>query len=114
MERILFSSKGAEIIDYSSPLILYPIRHHSPVCSYHLIKIIEKYRPDIILIEGPENANHLIDVLTDEKTELPAAFYCYYKDTKAFVSEDKKDFNCLLYTSPSPRDPKTSRMPSSA
>ncbi len=103
MERILFSSKGAEIIDYSSPLILYPIRHHSPVCSYHLIKIIEKYRPDIILIEGPENANHLIDVLTDEKTELPAAFYCYYKDTKAFVSEDKKDFKCYYpfqYSSP--------------
>ena len=24
------------------------------------------------------------------------------------------DKNCLLYTSPSPRDPKTSRMPSSA
>ena len=24
------------------------------------------------------------------------------------------DWNCLLYTSPSPRDPKTSRMPSSA
>ena len=26
----------------------------------------------------------------------------------------KKQNNCLLYTSPSPRDPKTSRMPSSA
>ena len=25
-----------------------------------------------------------------------------------------RDDNCLLYTSPSPRDPKTSRMPSSA
>ena len=24
------------------------------------------------------------------------------------------NYNCLLYTSPSPRDPKTSRMPSSA
>ena len=26
----------------------------------------------------------------------------------------EKAYNCLLYTSPSPRDPKTSRMPSSA
>ena len=26
----------------------------------------------------------------------------------------KKYYHCLLYTSPSPRDPKTSRMPSSA
>ena len=30
----------------------------------------------------------------------------------AMTMEDCKD--CLLYTSPSPRDPKTSRMPSSA
>ena len=28
--------------------------------------------------------------------------------------EAASDFSCLLYTSPSPRDPKTSRMPSSA
>ena len=26
----------------------------------------------------------------------------------------EESLNCLLYTSPSPRDPKTSRMPSSA
>ena len=26
----------------------------------------------------------------------------------------EKSMDCLLYTSPSPRDPKTSRMPSSA
>ena len=33
------------------------------------------------------------------------------------VGDDNGDvqaFDCLLYTSPSPRDPKTSRMPSSA
>jgi len=103
MERILYGSKGSEIIDYSSPLILYPVRHHSPICSYHLIKLIERYRPEIILIEGPENANHLINVLTDEKTELPAAFYCYYKDSKSLVSEDKEDYKCYYpfqYSSP--------------
>ena len=30
------------------------------------------------------------------------------------IPEDIRPKNCLLYTSPSPRDPKTSRMPSSA
>ena len=30
------------------------------------------------------------------------------------VQNTQKITNCLLYTSPSPRDPKTSRMPSSA
>ena len=35
----------------------------------------------------------------------------YTKDGKLF---EAKDFGCLLYTSPSPRDGFTSRMPSSA
>ena len=32
----------------------------------------------------------------------------------AVDSKSAEDFNCLLYTSPSPRDLSTSRMPSSA
>ena len=32
----------------------------------------------------------------------------------ALLKGDKLHYDCLLYTSPSPRDPKTSRMPSSA
>ena len=35
-------------------------------------------------------------------------------DDPEIVIVDYKDDACLLYTSPSPRDPKTSRMPSSA
>ena len=44
-----------------------------------------------------------------------------YAETVAFAhgaveiaDENAEVLNCLLYTSPSPRDPKTSRMPSSA
>ena len=36
------------------------------------------------------------------------------KEAKELVDSAPKAVNCLLYTSPSPRDPKTSRMPSSA
>ena len=36
-----------------------------------------------------------------------------HKDSKFGISEDKLS-SCLLYTSPSPRDPSISRMPSSA
>ena len=32
----------------------------------------------------------------------------------AYTESQKLGYGCLLYTSPSPRDPKTSRMPSSA
>ena len=35
------------------------------------------------------------------------------KTSDAFISNQSENL-CLLYTSPSPRDPKTSRMPSSA
>lgn len=89
--------------DLDSPCLLYPVRHHSPVCSFQLIRTIREYKPDIILIEGPENANGLTEVLTDEKTELPAAFYYFYKDTKKLVSEDAEDYKCyypFLYSSP--------------
>ena len=37
----------------------------------------------------------------------------WHAQQKALENFDE-DYLCLLYTSPSPRDPKTSRMPSSA
>ena len=42
--------------------------------------------------------------------------YLYYLDKQGDVSRSKmaRAGNCLLYTSPSPRDLSTSRMPSSA
>ncbi len=105
MERLFTDGKAAEIIPYDmdSPLLLFPIRHHSPVCSYQLVRTIAEYKPDIILIEGPENANELIPVLSDENTRLPAAFYCFYKDRKKLVTEDAEDHKCyypFLYASP--------------
>ena len=41
---------------------------------------------------------------------------CYQKgiDCITYVADYNQYNHCLLYTSPSPRDPKTSRMPSSA
>ena len=39
----------------------------------------------------------------------------YYRRGDIIAEIDPRDYRiCLLYTSPSPRDPKTSRMPSSA
>lgn len=96
MERLFIDSEAPEMIPYdlSGKYLLYPVRHHSPACSYHLIKTIEAYEPDIILIEGPENACELIPSLTDELTKLPAALYYYYKDTKKLLSEDAEDYKC--------------------
>ena len=96
MDRILHGKEIFEIIpfDINAPVLFFPIRHHSPICSYHLMKIIDEYNPDCILVEGPENANRLIPVLTDENTTLPVAFYYYYKDSRKLVSEDGDDYKC--------------------
>ena len=103
MERVRIGVEASEIIDFDAPFFLFPVRHHSPVCSYHLKSVIKRYRPEIILIEGPENANDLIPVLTDERTSLPAAIYYYYKDKKKYISDDAQDYKCyypFLYSSP--------------
>ena len=96
MERILRDSKASEIIpcSFDQPMLLFPVRHHSPVCSFQLIKTIKKYQPDIILIEGPENANELIPSLTHEDTQLPAALYYFYKDTKKLIDDEGEDYKC--------------------
>jgi len=83
--------------------LLFPVRHHSPICSYQLVRTIQEYKPEVILIEGPENANSLIPVLADDNTKPPVAIYYYYKDTKKLVSEDAEDYKCyypFLYSSP--------------
>ncbi|MDO4524922.1 MAG: DUF5682 family protein [Bacteroidales bacterium] len=105
MERVHQNSGSAEMIrfDLSAPVLFFPVRHHSPVCSYQLLRTIELYSPEIILIEGPENACDLIPVLTDDKTVLPAAIYYYYKDKKKLIDSDEEDYRCyypFLYSSP--------------
>lgn len=99
------SGKEGELLKYDpkGELLLFPVRHHSPVCSYQLIGAIDEFSPTVILIEGPENANSLIPVLTDENTTLPAALYYFYKDKKKLVSEEAEDYKCyypFLYSSP--------------
>lgn len=87
MEQLL---RGAEV----SEITYFPIRHHSPVCAYHLKKMIEICRPDCILIEGPQNAQEQIPVLAHPDTKAPVALYYFYKDKKGLLSEEKEDYKC--------------------
>ncbi|MBE5933630.1 MAG: hypothetical protein E7263_09455 [Lachnospiraceae bacterium] len=83
-----------EAFSYSKQVVYFPIRHHSPACSYHLIKCMEEYKPECILIEGPEGANEMLDVMTDGDTEAPFAIYYSYKDSKGYVSKEKEAYKC--------------------
>lgn len=105
MEGILFGKEISEIMpfDYSQNILYFPVRHHSPGCSYHLMKVMERYRPECILVEGPQTADKLIPVLTDSGTVPPVAFYYFYKDSAKYISDEADDYKCyypFLRTSP--------------
>ena len=87
MEKILRSEEMAEII-------LLPVRHHSPACAFHVSRAIESIRPSVILVEGPEPANSLMEVMTHEDTEAPFAIYYSYHDQSGRISEEKEHYKC--------------------
>jgi hypothetical protein len=68
------------VFNLEQEVVYFPIRHHSPACSYHLLQVLDQYNPEIVLIEGPEMANKLIPVLADEATKPPISLYYSYQD----------------------------------
>lgn len=96
MEANIFCEEVSEMIpfDYSENILYFPVRHHSPGCSFHLLKVLERYKPDCILVEGPQTADKLIPVLTDSETIPPVAFYYFYRDTARYVSDTCEDYKC--------------------
>ena len=98
METLLRGEKPAEVIPFSldAPVLYYPVRHHSPACAWHLERIIERYAPDCILVEGPENADHLIPVLTHPDTRAPVALYYAYRDSAGLLDPEQGEetFRC--------------------
>lgn len=82
MGTVLRGGETAEVIpfDYDAPVLYYPVRHHSPACAWHLELAMERYRPELVLVEGPESANDLIPILADPKTCAPVALYYAYRD----------------------------------
>lgn len=96
MEELLRGAQAAEIIpfDYSAPCLYVPVRHHSPACAYHLRLAVERYRPDCILVEGPENANPLLPVLADPESRPPLALYYAFRDKEGVLSEEKESYKC--------------------
>lgn len=78
--------------DMQSDVIYYPVRHHSPACSYHLIKTAEEYKPEVILIEGAADADFLIPYLCDEKTAPPVCIYYSYDDKKGIIDDSHEKY----------------------
>lgn len=87
METILRSEEMAEIM-------LLPVRHHSPACSFHIKRVMEEWKPAAVLVEGPDNANSLLTVMVDEETKGPFAIYYSYHDRAGKISPEKGHYKC--------------------
>lgn len=56
---------------------LLGIRHHGPGSSKSLVKALESYQPDVILIEGAEELSALLPYIADEHLQPPVAALIY-------------------------------------
>jgi len=59
---------------------VFPVRHHSPRTSAVLAAFLEEVNPALVLVEGPEDATAIIDVLVDAETRPPVAVLGYRTD----------------------------------
>lgn len=57
-------------------LYFAPVRHHSPACTLALRHLLREVRPSVVLVEGPDDLDHLLPLLQDERTRAPVAWLC--------------------------------------
>ena len=59
------------------PAVLYGIRHHGPGSARSVRAALEEQRPDVVLIEGPPEADGLVALAADEEMRPPVALLGY-------------------------------------
>ncbi|MDH3650196.1 MAG: DUF5682 family protein [Saprospiraceae bacterium] len=63
-----------------SNLRLFGIRHHGAGSARNLVSALEHFRPDILLIECPADAEHLIPFVQEDLLTPPVAILIYNQD----------------------------------
>ena len=56
---------------------VFGIRHHGPGSARSVLKALEALQPDIILVEGPPDAEEVLPLLTHAEMEPPVALLLY-------------------------------------
>lgn len=64
----------------TEPVSILGIRHHGPGSARSLLRALEELRPEIILVEGPPDAQELIPWLANPGLQPPAALLLYVPD----------------------------------
>ncbi|RPI61813.1 MAG: hypothetical protein EHM48_05045, partial [Planctomycetaceae bacterium] len=67
-------------------LYWFPVRHHSPAIARHLTDCIRQRKPKVIFIEGPHEAQNMIEFLIDAKTKPPVAIYSSFRNDNAVAA----------------------------
>lgn len=67
-------------------LSIFPIRHHGPGSARSLGHALEQLQPDILLVEGPADADAMLPFLTRKETKPPVALLAYVQDDPARAS----------------------------
>lgn len=59
---------------------LFGVRHHGPGCARTLRAALEAFKPDILLVEGPPDAQAALPLLASKKMQPPVALLIYVPD----------------------------------
>jgi hypothetical protein len=62
---------------------IFGIRHHGPGCARALREALERLEPDIVLVEGPPDAQSVLPLLTHPAMKPPVALLIYAPDAPA-------------------------------
>src|SRR5512134_2124739 len=59
---------------------VFGIRHHGPGSARSVRRALEALRPDVVLVEGPPDANELVQLAAHEEMTPPVALLIYLPD----------------------------------
>ena len=72
-------------------VVFVPVRHHSPACAWALRALLRELRPAAILIEGPDDVNSLLPLMSEPQTRPPVAWLCQAVREQPAVTSDVAD-----------------------
>ena len=64
----------------SGNVSIFGVRHHGPGCARSLRAALEALEPDLVLVEGPPDAQGILPLLTSQGMQPPVAMLIYAPD----------------------------------
>ncbi|MEO6276738.1 DUF5682 family protein [Roseateles sp.] len=78
----------SRLFDAEQGVYFAPVRHHSPACALALREMLRELQPAAVLIEGPDDLDHLLPLLQHADTRAPVALLCQSRRQAAREPDD--------------------------